>query len=481
MKIAFCTSEMGSLIKVGGLADVSESLPKALKNLSEDVFVFLPLYKKIKQEKKDILQDTGVEVTVEIKKEMKKAKVLKADVGNIPVYLIEYDPYFNRDYPYGTPEGDYPDNPYRFAFFCQAVLEATKKLNLDIEVFHCNDWETALIPVYMRHKLKEQFEAVSSVLTIHNLAYQGVFHREVLCEIGLDWSLFHMDALEYYGNVNYLKGGIVFADIINTVSPTYAKEIQTEKYGYGLDGILRKRKTMLFGVINGIDYNEWNPQKDERIFENYDSEHLEGKLKNKIFLKEAKGLLEREGPLAGMVGRLVEQKGVDLLHTVVGDMVKMGMQLIVLGSGEKRYHEMLKSLERMYPNHVSINIGYDDKLAARIYAGCDLFLMPSRYEPCGLGQMISLRYGTIPVVRSTGGLADTIEDFDPETKRGNGFVFHDFKPQDFLEALQKALSVYQQKEDWIYLVKKAMKYDFSWDASAKRYLELYRRALFLRR
>ena len=473
MRVVLCSSEMASLAKVGGLADVTDSLPKALKAMGEDVCVFLPLYKQIREEKGQELRDTGVEISAWMDGEKRVAKIWETQVHGVPVYLVDYPPYFHREHLYGTPEGDYPDNPYRFAFFSKSVLEAVLALNLEVDVIHCNDWETALVPVYLQHSYRQGFEGVGTLFTIHNLAYQGVFPKDILPKIGLDWSLFHMEALEYYGNINFLKGGIIFSHVVNTVSPTYAKEIQTERFGYGLDGVLRKKGDRLFGVLNGIDYEEWNPASDPRLYANYDRENLTGKYLNKEALKKEKGLRHGYGPLAGMVGRLVEQKGVDLVHAIVGDLVAMGIQLIVLGSGEKRYHDMLMELNDRYGDMVSINIGYSDTLAARIYGGCDLFLMPSRYEPCGLGQMIALRYGTIPVVRATGGLADTVVEYNPETKEGNGFLFKDFKPGEFLKAIQRARNVYEQREEWLALVKKAMTCDFSWGASAKKYLELY--------
>ncbi len=475
MKIAFCSSEMASLAKVGGLADVTESLPKALKGLGEEVWVFLPLYKQIWEKHRENLKDTGAKIRVLMDGQEREAVIWRTEVHGVPVFLLDYREYFYRDHPYGTPEGDYPDNPFRFAFFSRGILEALKALGIRTDVIHCNDWETALVPVYLSHCYQDDthFRGTGTIFTIHNLAYQGVFNREVLPRIGLDWSLFHMEALEYYGNINYLKGGIIFSHIVNTVSPTYAKEIQTEKFGYGLDGVLRKKKDRLFGVLNGIDYDEWDPARDPKIYKNYDRDHLEGKEENKRHLQEEKGLEVSEAPLAGMVGRLVEQKGIDLVHAVVGDMVSMGMELVILGSGEKRYHDMLLELQDKYPHRVSINIGYSDELASKIYAGCDLFLMPSRYEPCGLGQMIALRYGTIPVVRATGGLADTIKEYNPETGEGNGFVFSDFKPGEFLAAIQRAQRVYQDRERWLSLVRKAMECDFSWGASARKYLELY--------
>ncbi len=477
MRIAFVTSEFASLQKVGGLADVSESLPKALDERGEKVAVFMPLYKKIKEER--LLEKTGISFEVEMDGEPRLVKVKRLYVHKFPVYLLEYDPYFKRDNPYGTPEGDYPDNPYRFALLAKGVLLTLKEMNWSVDVIHCNDWETALVPVYLKNTFADDpfFKRTSTVFTIHNLAYQGVFPKEVLPKIGLGWELFNIDGLEYYGNVNYLKGGLIFSDIINTVSETYSKEIQSEALGYGLDGVLRMRSQDLYGVINGIDCDEWNPAKDRRLFTRYSPDELSGKYENKRRLMESLGLKDWDSRmLAGMVGRLVSQKGIDLLHSVLGDMVDMGISIVVLGSGEERYQTMLEEIKQQYPGYLHVQIGYDDTLAARIYAGSDVFLMPSRYEPCGLGQMIALRYGTIPVVRKTGGLADTIEEFDPSTGSGNGFLFERFQPAEFLDAVKRAHRCYEDQEIWNGLVKKAAGTCFSWEGSAEKYMELYRKA-----
>ncbi|NPA16034.1 MAG: glycogen synthase GlgA [Deferribacteres bacterium] len=474
MKVAFCTSECAPLVKVGGLADVSEALPKALKKEGIEVAIFLPLYRRVKESGFPI-ESTGLKVKVPIKGEVITAPIKKTVLHGVPVYLVEYDPYFDREHPYGTPYGDYPDNAYRFAFFSLAACEAMKALCYKPDVIHVNDWETALIPVYLKHYYFTDsfFLNTGTLLTIHNLAYQGVFPKDVLPEINLPWELFHIDGLEFYGNINYLKGGIIFSDLINTVSPTYAKEIQTEKYGYGLDGVLRKRRDSLYGVLNGIDYDEWDPEKDRRIYVNYGKGELDKKRQNKVKLMEELGLEVHDGPLAGTVSRLAEQKGLDLVHAVMGDLVGMGVSYVLLGSGEKRYQDMFLELNERYRGRVKAVIGFDDTLAARIYAGCDLFLMPSRYEPCGLGQMIALRYGTIPVVRKTGGLADTIKEFDPETCQGNGFVFEEFSPKDFLDAMSRAVKVYRDEEKWAVLVRKGMECDFSWEKSAREYIKLY--------
>ena len=482
MKVAFVTSECAPIVKVGGLADVSEALPKTLKKLGIDIAIFLPLYKRVRESGYEI-EDTGVDVKVPLKGNILYADIRKLVLNGVDVFLIDYPPYFDREHPYGTPEGDYPDNAHRFAFFCIAACEAMKALCFKADVVHVNDWEAALVPVYLKYYYDRDsfFMNTGSILTIHNLAYQGIFPKEVLPEINLPWTLYHIDGMEFYGNINYLKGGIVCADIINTVSPTYAKEIQTEKFGYGLDGILRKRSDSLYGVLNGIDYEFWDPKTDKRIYTNYDSNSIEKKYENKVQLMRDLGLEVRDGPLAGSVSRLVEQKGLDLVHSVIGDLVDMGVSYVLLGSGEARYHDMFTELNNKYPGRVKSIIGFDDTLAARIYAATDLFLMPSRYEPCGLGQMIALRYGSIPVVRKTGGLADTVEEFDPETLQGNGFVFTEFNPRDFLSAMERAVNVYKNKDLWRKLVLKGMACDFSWERSAKEYIKLYEKIISTRR
>lgn len=479
MKIAFLTSECTPLAKAGGLADVSASLPKALKKAGIDIVIFMPLYRHVKKNATWI-EDTGEKLKIWIKGEPIITSIKKTENNGVTVYLIENDEFFDRDYLYSTPYGDYSDNAHRFAFFTTASMEAMKVLGYRPNVIHVNDWETALAPVYLCTKYNQDnfFVKTGTLLTIHNLAYQGVFSKETLPEIGLDYSIFHIGGLEFYGNINFLKGGIIFSDFVNTVSPTYAEEIKTERFGYGLEGVLRVKGERLIGILNGIDYDEWDPQKDKRIYANYSIENLSQKNINKLKLMEELGLEDGENRiLAGVVSRLAEQKGLDLIYSVAGDMVKSGISLVILGMGEKRYEDMCMELERIYPRRVKTIIGFDEILSAKIYAGSDVFLMPSRYEPCGLGQMIALRYGAVPIVRKTGGLKDTISEFDRTTGEGNGFVFEEFTPLEFLSAIKRSIDIYMEKSLWLKLVKNCMQCDFSWDTSAKKYIEVYERIM----
>lgn len=466
MKILFCSSEVIPFAKTGGLADVSGALPLALEKLGAEVRVVMPKYRTVTSYKSHV---TSL-----------KSKVLYTKIGkNIPVYFIENNKYFNRQGLYGDRGSDYPDNLERFSFFCKEVLHLIRKLNFKVDIIHCNDWQTALIPVYLKTAYRDLgfFQGVNTMLTIHNLGYQGLFPKEEFPTLGLDWSLFNMEALEFYGKINFLKGGIVFTDLITTVSSTYSREIQTQEFGCGLEGILLKRQADLYGIINGLDNDVWNPRKDKLIPKTYSSSKREDKKINKRQLQVEQGL-ESKGdvPLIGMVGRLADQKGLDLLAKIINDILQLDVQFILLGTGDEKYHIMFKKIKERYPN-ASINLKYDGVLARKIYAGSDMFLMPSRYEPCGLGQLISLRYGTIPIVRKTGGLADTIFDYSSDSLNGNGFTFSEYDSGKLLDAIKRALSVYKDKKAWGKLVKRGMEYDFSWDQSAKKYLELYEKTI----
>lgn len=483
MKVAFLTSECTPLAKAGGLADVSASLPKSLKSLGIDICIFLPFYRHVKKNAR-FIEDTGKRIRIKLGNRSFNVNIRETENYGVRVYLIENDEFFDRDYLYSTPYGDYPDNGYRFAFFSLASLEAMKALMFKPDIIHVNDWETSIVPVYLAHNYYYDnfFSETGTVLTIHNLAYQGIFPKELLPEINLDYSLFHINGLEFYGNINFLKGGIIFSDYVNTVSPTYAEEIKTEKYGYGLQGVLRLKGEKLVGILNGIDYEEWNPEKDPRIYKNYGIDNIEDKYINKKELMRELGLVDGEKRiLAGVISRLAEQKGIDLIHQAAGDLINSGVSLVILGMGEKRYEDLCIHLERIYEGYVKTIIAFDEVLSARIYAGSDIFLMPSRYEPCGLGQMIALRYGTVPVVRKTGGLKDTIQEFDPDTLSGNGFLFEEFLPNELFKAVSRAIDIYSKKDLWMNLVKNCMECDYSWEASAKKYIELYEKTLEERR
>ncbi len=459
MKIVMCASEVVPFAKTGGLADVAGALPLALEELKQEVIVVMPRYKTIQDAKFNI-------------------KRLKSDVSysvigkNIKVYFIENDAYFSRDGLYGDKAGDYPDNLDRFSFYCKRTLELLKELNFKPDIIHCHDWQSCLVPIYLKNLYARDafFKKTRTILTIHNIGYQGLFSKEQFPKLGLDWSLFNMEMLEFYDKINILKGGMVFCDIINTVSPTYSKEIQTKEFGFGLEGVLNKRRNSLFGIINGLDYRIWDPETDKFIPQKYNVKDITGKKAAKSGLQKISGLPVKEKvPLAGIVSRLAQQKGFDILAEAIDELCNMDLQLVILGTGDAKYHELLADMVKKYPKVISLALKFDDALAHKIYAGSDMFLMPSRYEPCGLGQMISLRYGTIPLVFKTGGLADTVNE-------ENGFIFDKYSSVALIDTVKKALKAYSSKTKWPKLVKKAMQCDFSWDESARQYIKLYEKA-----
>lgn len=466
MKIAMCASEVVPFAKTGGLADVVGTLPLALERLGEEVIVIMPQYK--------VIQDSGIFAA----KTGGKIQRLKDDIyysvvgKNIKIYFIKNDVYFNRDGLYGDKNGDHKDNLDRFSYFSRRALELFKEIDFKPDIIHVHDWQAALIPVYLKTRyIKNTFyKNIKTVLTIHNIGYQGIFSKEEFPKLGLDWALFNMEGLEFYGKINILKGGIVFSDLINTVSPTYSREIQTSEFGFGLEGILKKRRESLFGILNGLDYKIWNPLKDKFIVKNYSSRSLQDKYQNKKDLLRVCALPEKKGvPLFGIVSRLAEQKGFDILSQAIDTIRKINLQLVILGTGELKYHRILEAIAKKYPRVVRIYLRFDDPLAHKIYAGSDVFLMPSKYEPCGLGQMISLKYGTIPLVFKTGGLADTVTE-------DNGFVFANYKKEGLIKTVEEAVRIFNRKKEWDALMRKAMGCNFSWEESAKKYLSLYEKA-----
>ena len=473
MKVALISSEVVPFAKVGGLADVAGSLPKALEKNGIDVKVFLPKYKKIEEEKFGLKKISSF-ISVPIKDTIKNANIWEGKIGeNIQVFFIENEEYFGRDNIYG-----YYDDPERYIFFSRATIEVLKRLGFIPDVIHANDWQTGLIPVYLKtlYKTDEFFKDTGTLYTIHNLAYQGVTDKEHILTANLPWSVFNIDGVEYYGNMNMMKGGIIFSDAINTVSKKYAEEIQTPQYGEGLEGVLLSRKDRLFGIVNGIDYEVWNPETDKDIKANYNVHSIERKIENKRALKEENGLTSPDTtPLFGLISRLVDQKGLDILLEGLDEIMSLDLEFIILGTGDEKYHIALKEMVNKYPNKLRAHIMFDPHLARRIYAGVDFFLMPSRFEPCGLGQLISLRYGTIPVVRKTGGLADTVMPFDPEKKIGNGIVFEKYSKDALVEAVRQAVKLYEDKENMRKCQENAMSADYSWNRSANEYIELYKK------
>jgi starch synthase len=386
---------------------------------------------------------------------------------------VDNEEYYNREGFYG-----YDDDAERFSFFCRAVLCLIPAMDFWPDIIHSNDWHAGLISVFLKleHRGDERYEKIRTLYTIHNLKYQGVFPKDVMSDVlALDWKYFNNGDLEFFDAVNFMKGGIIYADYVSTVSKTYAKEIQYEYFGEHLDGLLRSRKDDLFGIVNGIDYDVYNPMTDKNLFETYDVDSPDRKRDNKVALQKLLGLPEdRRMPVVALVSRLVAAKGLDLIVRMMDEiLMHEDIQFMVLGTGDKEYEDWFKGLAWRFPHKVSANIRFSNELAQRIYAGADIFLMPSNYEPCGIGQIVAMRYGTIPVVRETGGLKDTVQQYDKYTQTGNGFVFSDYNAHEMMYALKRALSSYENYEEWNHIVHNAMATDFSWDNSAKEYKKLY--------
>ncbi len=474
-KILFVTSEAHPLIKTGGLADVCGSLPKALTELSQDIRLILPNYQALKASE-------NVKFLTSIRIDNRNINILETLMpdSQVIVWLVDYPAYYNYPgNPYVDEQGEpWSNNAERFGLFCRIVTEvAMNRINQDWQpdVVHCNDWQSGLVPAFL--SLEEG--RPSTVFTIHNMAYQGLFPLTSASVLNLPGQLWHPAGLEFHGMLSFIKGGLVYADYITTVSPTYALEIQTAEFGYGLEGLLEHRKEFLGGIINGIDLDQWDPEKDPNIFQCYSAKTLGKKLLNKTALQAKLGLpIEEQIPLFGLIGRLVEQKGIDLLLDCFSEMITMKLQFVLLGSGDKVFEKQLQEFAELYPDKIAIKIGYDEALAHLIEAGADAFLMPSRFEPCGLNQMYSQRYGTVPIVRKTGGLADTVIDALPETlgnQTATGIVFNEASPSALLEAIKRTLILYSMPDSWKKIQVNAMGKDFSWQRSAKQYLELYQK------
>jgi len=478
LRVLMVVSEAVPFAKTGGLADVAGALPAALRGLGADVWVLMPCYGMVKQGKLP-LTCAAENLEGRLGDKPLSFDLMAATQGEVPFYFVLRDEFFERSQLYGTPKGDYFDNLERFSFFSSTVLPLCQALAFQPDIIHCHDWQAALAIVYLKHRWRDvpAFAGTKTLLTIHNLAYQGLFPKEDYPLLGLDWSLFGLDGLEFYDQVNLLKGGLAFADAITTVSRGYSKEIQTQEYGYGLDGMLRHRSDRLFGIVNGVDYKDWNPETDQFIAATYGPADLKGKAKNKEALMAAYKLDKKlaKSPILGIISRLADQKGFDLVAQVLPELMKQKAMVVILGTGEEKYHDWLAQEAPKYPGQLGVKIAFDNKLAHLIEAGADMFLMPSRYEPCGLNQMYSLKYGTVPVVRATGGLADTVAPVDQAKGTGTGFLFTEYSTEAFLKALNKALSAYQDKKLWQKIMLNAMNEDWSWSASAKAYLKLYER------
>ena len=477
MHIAFAASECVPFSKTGGLADVVGALPRALAALGHQVSVYVPRYR---QTKLTDPQTVVRSITIPFDDKYRFCSVVTAGASaGVRFYFVDYPQYFDRAALYGGPAGDYPDNAERFALFSRAVLEASKVLGVP-HVFHCHDWQSALLPVMLRTLYAEDsaFREVATVFTIHNMGYQGLFPPDILPLLMLPWDLLTISRMEFFGQVNFLKGALVFSDFVTTVSKKYSQEIQTTEYGFGLDGVLRNRAATVTGILNGVDYDEWSPQTDKLTAAKYSPQDLSGKLKCKQDLLNAFGVANggAKVPVIGIVSRFAAQKGFDLISQIMDRLALEEMIVVALGAGDKPYEEMFQRLNKQFPKKIAVKIAYDNAIAHKIEAGADMFLIPSRYEPCGLNQIYSLKYGTVPIVRATGGLDDTIEPWDARTGRGTGFKFSDYTGEALLATIKQALLAYQDPSSWQMLMRNGMSRDFSWGASAREYGKIYERA-----
>jgi starch synthase len=481
MRIAFVASECVPFSKTGGLADVVGALPPALAAIGHEVDVYLPKYRQTRLNNPRTLLRS---VTVPFDDEYRFCSVLDGGThAGVKFYFIDYPPFFDREQLYGTPAGDYTDNAERFALFSRAVLEASKIFGAP-EVFHCHDWQSALVPILLKTLYADDpaFRGVSSVFTIHNMGYQGQFPPETLPLLMLPWDLFTIGKMEFYGKVNFLKGALVLSDFITTVSRKYSQEIQTAEYGFGLEGVLRSRAATVTGILNGVDYNVWSPQTDTFIKQQFSPDDLSGKLACKQDLLADFGVTtpNLRLPVIGIVSRFAAQKGFDLIAQVIDRLAREDMVIVALGTGDKEYEDLFRRLNQQFPQKILVRIGFDNALAHKIEAGSDMFLMPSRYEPCGLNQIYSLKYGTVPVVRSTGGLDDTIEPWDARTNRGTGFKFSDYTGDALLGTIRQALTAFKDQTGWQALMRNGMGKDFSWTNSAREYVRIYEKSRQLR-
>ncbi len=480
MKVLFISSELSPFSRAGGLADVSYNLPLALSRMGHEVSIVSPRYRQTRNIKPPLKPlKTPLEVPISWMK--KTAQIFQTGINDqVTVYFIGRDDLYDREGLYGNEYGDYQDNAERFIFFSRAVLELCLALDLQPDIIHCNDWQTGLIPVYLKtlYAQTSSLQSTASLFTIHNLGYQGLFWHYDLHLTGLGWELFTPKALEFFGKLNLMKGGIVFADILNTVSPNYRREILTPANGFGLEGVLKTRETDLYAVLNGVDYQVWDPAKDPFIPAHYTPVDQENKKVCKANLQELFHLKKKgETPIIAIISRLLDRKGLDLVSQIFPRLMEMEIEVILMGQGLDQYQVWAMEMVNKYPGLIGLEIGYNGPLAHQIQAGSDLLLMPSRYEPCGLDQLYALKYGTIPIVRAVGGLEDTVEDYNPQTDQGTGFKFKDNEVEKLFQTVQRALSAYRDKPRWKLLIRRAMSQDFSWEKSASQYQTLYQKAL----
>jgi starch synthase len=485
-KILFVSSEVVPFVKTGGLADVSSALPQMLSEMGHEVRIVVPKYGAVDERKfkihevvrlKDILIRIGdKDVVFSL-----KSCFLPGQKVRVQIYFLDNQEYFgSRNSLYIDPMSgkDYPDNDERFILLANSVFELISKLGWIPDIIHCNDWQCGLIPVYLKTIYKDDplFSRFKTLFTIHNVAYQGEFPKSSFKKLGLPDELNSEKQVLNKGKINFMKTGLLYADVINTVSETYANEIRTDdNYGAGLKNVLAKRKNDLYGIVNGIDTRIWSPEKDKLIPKKYSLKNIESKYLNKKELTEKFGFVYDEKiPIIGVISRLYDSKGLDLISKALPSLMKLNIQMVLLGTGDKKYHTLFEKTAKKYSNKFACYLGFNDELAHIIEAGADIFLMPSKYEPCGLNQMYSLMYGTVPIVRETGGLADTVKSYAKNKNDGNGFMFKKYNAEDMLKEIKKALKIFQNKEEWLKIMKNGMKSDFSWNSSAKKYVELYK-------
>jgi starch synthase len=482
-KVWYLASEVSPFAKTGGLGDVTGSFPKALKTKNQEIRVIMPKYKSINERKyvlREVIRLKDIPVTINDVTRTINVKSAFLPDSKVQIYFVEIPEFFGRSglYTDSATGKDFPDNAERFAYFCKGALETLKILSWRPDIIHCNDWQSALTPYYLNTIYKDDdfLQGIKTIFTIHNFSYQGVFKKSVAPSLDIQpEEVEENGAFENDGNLNLLKGAILYSDQITTVSETYAKEISTKKeFGYGLEKVLQKKSKAFSGIINGVDYSVWSPSVDKLIPFKYSEEDMEGKKQNKQALLTRVNLKYQDDvPVIGMISRVVEQKGFNLLLDAMSQLMELNVQLVILGTGDKKIEKQIVSLQKKYSNKISLNQAFDETLAHMIEAGSDIFLMPSSYEPCGMNQMYSLKYGTIPIVFNIGGLAETITEYDADKKSGNGFVFDKYNAKDMIRAVKRALKLYKKTESWKELQLSVMQEDFSWDQSAQNYLDLY--------
>jgi len=474
MNILFISPEVFPFAKTGGLADVVGALPEAIAKKGHKASTILPYYQLVKKNGfNPVMFKKNISIRINNWEDSFNLLLLKHN--GVDVYFIEKNEYYNREFLYGTPQDDYQDNAFRFGFYAKAILASIPYIGRQ-DIFHCNDWQSGLVPLYIKthHKDDPMFSNVKVLFTIHNMAYQGLFSKEMMTYLDISWDLFNQDGVEFWDKLSFMKAGIVFSDAISTVSKGYSKEILNPEFGCGLDGLLKSREKNLYGIVNGVDYSIWNPAVDQFIAEKFNEKDLKGKVECKRDLAKAFEIkYNAKRPIIAMITRLAEQKGIDLVVNIMEELLK-DSDFVILGFGDEKYNKIFQKMAEKYKGKIGVSIKFDNALSHKMEAGADMFLMPSRYEPCGLNQMYSLKYATVPIVRAVGGLDDTIQNFDPGTKKGNGFKFKDATNEALSGAIKEAVATFRNELLWKELLKNCISCDFSWESSAEQYLKLYK-------